>query len=309
MTGSACTLTREQEPSTVRRMQRNALKVLLIVAASGGCFHGRSEQDAAKSANRLDLAKDFLRKHELEAAKTEADRSLALNPNNDEAYVIRGLVSMVRAIDTERTLSIEACLTGLDAEATQKDLDDALKTAETDFGAAAKLSPDYGEAWSNRGVVANLLEDYEAAETYLKTALENPMRLFSPGLTRAHLGWALFHQNKFVEAAKELRQAVQFQPKMCVATYRLARVYFAREEWEKAAELFQTVSDDPSCGSQEASLFLMKTRMMQGLVDDARHARDTCLKSSRRSCIANQCRADGAALGETRTTASSTGKR
>src|SRR5512139_3000643 len=296
MTGSACTLTREQEPTTVRRMQRNTLKVLLIVAASG-CFHGRTEQDAAKSANRVDVAKDFLRKHELEAAQTESDRSLALNPQNDEAYVIRGLVQMVRAIDTQRTLEIEACLTGLDAEATQKDLDTFLKKADADFAVAAKLSPDYGEAWSNRGVVANLLENYEAAEKYLTTALENPMRLFSPGLTRAHLGWAMFHQRKFVEAAKELRQAVQFQPNMCVATYRLARVYFAREEWEKAAELFQTVSDDPSCGSQEASLFLMKTRMQQGLVEDARRARDACLKLSRQSCIANQCRADGAALG------------
>jgi Tfp pilus assembly protein PilF len=280
-------------------MQRNTLKVLLIVAAASGCFHGKSERDAARSATRLDLAKDFLRKHELEAAQTESDRSLALNPGNDEAYNVRGLVWLVRAIDTQRTLEIDACLTGLDAEATQQDLDTYLKKADADFAAAAKLSPDYGEAWSNRGVIANLLENYEAAERYLSTALENPMRLFSPGLTRAHLGWAKYHQHKFVDAAKELRQAVQFQPNMCVATYRLARVYFAREEWEKAAELFLTVSEDPSCGSQEASLFLMKTRMQQGLGEDARRARDVCLKSSRHSCIANQCRADGAALGPT----------
>jgi hypothetical protein len=84
---------------------------------------------------------------------------------------------------------------------------------------------------------------------------------------------------------------------MCVATYRLARVYFAREEWEKAAELFQVASDDPACGSQEASLYLMKTRMHQGLVNDARAARDACLKISSKSCIAAQCRADGGALG------------
>jgi Tfp pilus assembly protein PilF len=308
MTGSACTLTGVERATTVRGMHRNTLKVLLLVAGASGCFHGSTEKDAARSATRLDLAKDFLRKHELEAAQTESDRSLALNPQNDEAYVVRGLVWMVRAIDTQRTLEIEACLTGLDAEATQKDLDKFLAKADADFAAAAKLSPDYGEAWSNRGVVANLLENYEAAEKYLSTALENPMRLFSPGLTRAHLGWSMYHQRKYVEAAKELRQAVQFQPNMCVATYRLARVYFAREEWEKAAELFQTVSDDPSCGSQEASLFLMKTRMQQGLVEDARRARDVCLKASRQSCIANQCRADGAVLGPTAATASPTRK-
>ena len=276
-------------------MSRNAFG-LLVIFAMVGCQQ-RDDRDLAKSATRLDLAKDFLRKHQLEAAGTECNRALAFNPANDEAYNIRGLVAMVRALDIQRTLEIETCLTGVDAEVTQRDLDGLLRKADADFGEAARLAPDYGEAWSNRGVVHNLLEDHVAAAKYLAQALANPMRLESPGLTRAHLGWALFHETRYVDAAKELRQAVQVQPNMCVATYRLARVYFAREEWEKAAELFQITSDDPSCGSQEASLYLMKTRMQQGLVDDARRARDACLHISPKSCIASQCRADGGRLG------------
>ena len=276
-------------------MPRNALGLLVICALSACGLH--DDKDIAKSSTRLDLAKDFLRKHQLEAADTECNRALAFNPANDEAYNIRGLVAMVRALDTQRMLEIESCLTGVDAEVTQRDLDGLLRKADADFAAAAKISPEYGEALSNRGVVHNLLEDYPTAATLLDQALANPMRLDSPGLTRAHLGWALFHETKYVDAAKQLRQAVQFQPNMCVATYRLARVYFARQEWEKAAELFQTTSDDPACGSQEASLYLMKTRMQQGLFDDARRARDACLKISPKSCIASQCRAEGGALG------------
>lgn len=276
-------------------MLRNALGLLVILTLAG-CPQ-RDDRELAKSSTRLDLAKDFLRKHQLEAAETECNRALAFNPGNDEAYNVRGLVQMVRAIDTQRTLEVDSCLTGVDAEVTQRDLEGFLRKADSDFESAAKIAPDYGEAWANRGVVHNLLEDYGNAATYLSQALANPMRLESPGLARAHLGWALFHEAKYVEAAKELRQAVQFQPNMCVATYRLARVYFAREEWEKAAELFQTTSDDPACGSQEASLYLMKTRMQQGLVDDARRARDACLKISPKSCIASKCRADGGALG------------
>jgi Tfp pilus assembly protein PilF len=275
-------------------MGRNTLG-LLVICAVAGCGI-REDTDVAKSSTRLDLAKDFLRKHQLEAADTECNRALAFNPTNDEAYNVRGLIAMIRALDTQRTLEVDGCLTGVDAEATQRDLDSFLRKADTDFASAAKLSPEYGEAWSNRGVVRGLLEDYTAAAHYLTEALANPMRLDSPGLTRAHLGWALFHQSRYVDAAKELRQAVQFQPNMCVATYRLARVYFVREEWEKAAELFQTTSDDPACGSQEASLYLMKTRMQQGLVEDARRARDTCLKLSPKSCVASQCRAEGRAL-------------
>ncbi len=265
------------------------LAAVAVSAVAAGC-PGNIERDVAKSQTRLDLAKDFLRKNQLEGAEAESNRALALNPNNDEAYNIRGLVFIIRAVDTQRSLDIDGCLTGVDREATEKDLDANLSKADEDFARAVKLSPEFGEAWSNRGMVHNLLEDYPAAEQYLVKALENPMRLDAPGLTRAHLGWAMFHQQKYVDAAKELRQAVQFQPNMCVATYRLGRVYFAREEWDKAAELFQTVSDDPSCGSQEASLYLMKTRMQQGLVDDARRARDACLKLSQQSCVANACK-------------------
>jgi Tfp pilus assembly protein PilF len=275
----------------------------LIVLFVAGCGARHVERNAAKSSTRLDLAKDFLRKHELEAAETESNRAIALNPANDEAYLIRGLVYMVRAIDAMRILEVESCLTGLDAEAMQRDLDMSLRKADSSFEEATKVNPEFGEGWANRGVVHNLLEEYEQAASYFQKALENPMRLESPSLTRAHLGWTFYHQNKLVEAAKELRQAVQFQPNMCVATYRLARVYFARDEWEKAAELFQTASDDPSCGSQEASLYLMKTRMQQGLVDDARRARDACLKMSPRSCIASKCRADGGGLGPSTMTA------
>jgi len=271
---------------------------LLAIFALSACAQ-HDEHALAKSANRLDLAKDFLRKHELDAAENECNRAIALNQANDEAYVVRGLVSMIRALDTQRTMEIDSCLTGVDAEATHKDLETFLEKADQDFSRAAKVTPEYGEAWADRGIVHNLLEDYAAATTYLKTALENPQRLADPGLTRANLGWSFFHQQKLVEAAKELRQALQFQPKMCVATYRLARVYFARGEWEKAAEMFQTASDDPSCGSQEASYYLMKTRMQQGLASEAKEARDACLsrKASAQSCIAVQCRADGAALG------------
>lgn len=261
-----------------------------------GAFH--SDRDVAKSATRLDIAKDFLRKHQLEAAENECNRALALNPANDEAYLVRGLIAMLKTIDTQRSMEVESCLTGVDREATLRDLDTFLAKADLDFQRATAMAPDYGEAWANRGIVHNLQADYGSAANFLGKALEYPMRLENPALTRAHLGWALFHQKRYTDAAKELRQAKQFQPNMCVATYRLARVYFAREEWEKAAELFQTASEDPSCGSQEASYYLMKTRMQQGLAAEAKTARDVCLKLSPHSCIASQCRADGRALGQ-----------
>jgi tetratricopeptide (TPR) repeat protein len=247
--------------------------------------------------HRLDLCKDLLAKGQLESAKTECDKAIALDSSNDEAYNARGLIALLHAVNTERTLEVDQCLTGVDAEATHQDLDAQLHDADADFARATKVHPDYGEAWANRGVVHNLLGEYKTAEDELRTALDNPARLGAPGLTRANRGWAFFNDKKYVDAARELRQALQFQPNMCVANYRLGRVYFAREEWDKAADLFQTVSEDRSCGSQEASFYLMKARIAQGLVDDARAARDACLKLSPKSCIAASCIADGGSLG------------
>ena len=273
-------------------MGRNATGLLEILVMLAVCPNG-GEQSCEKSAKRLAIANDYLGKYDLEGAEGEANKAVAYCPGNDEAYVVRGLVSYIRASQAKKTMEIDNCLTGVDAEAMAKDVDTFLAKADQDFESAAKAAPDNGEAWANRGIVHNLLEDFPAAQDYLTKALENPMRLKDPALTRANLGWSLFHQNKLVEATKELLTVGQFQPKMCVANYRLGRVYFARQEWEKAAEKFVTVSDDPSCGLQESSYYLMKTQMQQGLVDNAKASQAACLKMSTKSCIATKCRAEG----------------
>ena len=48
---------------------------------------------------------------------------------------------------------------------------------------------------------------------YLGQALAHPQRLVNVGLVRAHLGWAYFQQRDHARAAKELRQAEQFNPR------------------------------------------------------------------------------------------------
>lgn len=257
-------------------------------AALAGC--PRPQGDAAKSETRLALARDFLVHNQLEAAETEANKAIAFLSTNEEAYNVRGLVHHFRAANAKSLMEIEACVTGIDGEALRADLDHELELAQRDFRKATALAPDYGEAWSNVGTVALLQDDPDAAKAAFEHALGNPARLMSPGLTRAHLGWVYFTQNNLVAAAKELRQAVQFQPGMCVATYRLGRVYFAREEWENAAEQFQEVSDQADCRSQEAALYLMKARLQQGLIDDAKVAQVTCVARAPKSCLAAQCR-------------------
>ncbi len=261
------------------------------IAMAGCAACTRPQGDPKKSETRLALARDFLIRDQFEAAEAEANKAIAYLPTNDEAYHVRGLVHFYRGMKAFVLVEIEDCLTGLDADALRTDMDAHLAKAEADLKKTVELAPDHGEAWSNRGVVSDLLGEPDQAVEHFTTALANQVRLVNPGLTRARLGWSYFHKGDHIAAAKELRQALQFQPRMCVATYWLGRVYFAREEWEKAAEQFQDVSDQAACRSQDAALYLMKARLEQGLPDDARRARDACLRLSPRSCAAAQCRA------------------
>lgn len=265
------------------------LAALAFLVSCARCGPHVSEGDIQKSERRLELAKEYLARMELEAAEAEAQKAIAYSGTNEEAYNVRGLVHYIRALNARRLIEVDDCLSGVQAEVFDREEDDELGKADADFAKAAKLAPDYGEAWANRGVVANLLGNHDDAIGFLTHALENPIRLVNPGLTRANLGWAYFLKDDYLRAAKELLTVKQFAPTECVPTYRLGRVYFARGEWENASQQFQQV--DPSCGLQEASFYLMMTRLEQGLADDARAAQGACLALSPKSCIAAQCKA------------------
>jgi Tfp pilus assembly protein PilF len=255
-----------------------------------GCPRG-GEADPKRSANRLELAKDFLKNQQLPQAEAEAEKALEYDADNVEAHSVLGLVDYLRALNNFKLLEIDDCLTGVDAEALRVELEGFLTSADKRFARAVQLKPEYGEGWANRGSVALLLEDFDDASKYLTQALGRPQTLLNIGLTRANLGWAYFHLGDDAQAAKELRQAEQFNPGMCVAKYRLGRVYFDRKEWNKALDQFQAVAQNKSCPIQEAHLYLLRTYGELGMNDKVAEAQSRCLEMAPKSCIAAQCRA------------------
>ena len=268
---------------------RNAFTFLVLSLVVAGCARGGAK-DPKRSANRVELAKDLLQRGQLEQAESEAKKAIDYDGSNVEAHNVLGLVDYMRAMQNHRLLEIDDCLTGVDAEALRAELDDFLTSADRHFGKAVDIKPEYGEAWANRGSVALLLEDYEPSAVDLERALAYPHALINIGLTRANLGWAYFHQRRHAKAAKELRQAEQFNPGMCVAKYRLGRVYFARKEWNKALEQFQAVANNKECPMQEAHLYLLKAYRALGLREQAPAAQSRCVEMAPKSCIAAQCR-------------------
>jgi type IV pilus assembly protein PilF len=257
---------------------------------SGGCGGPQGGQDQDRSQTRLELAKDFLRKGQLQAAETEAQKAVSLNERNEEAHYVLGLIDLMHANAAHRMTEIEECLNGIDAEVQETEAQTRLRDAETHLAQASSLAPDFGEAWANRGIIATLLDNYGAAITHFQRALTHPNRLENVAFVHAALGWAYFLQGDLVAATRDLLQASQLQPGMCLSTYRLGRVYFARKEWEKALGKFREVADKPQCPIQDAYLYLMKTQVELGSTDGLFDLGQSCVALAPRSCIAAQCR-------------------
>jgi Tfp pilus assembly protein PilF len=263
---------------------------LAAALAVSGCPRPGVAGDTKRANTRLELAKDYLGRGQLETAEGEAKKALEFDGDSIEAYNVLGLVDYLRAVRNFNLLEVDDCLTGVDAEALRQEMDEYLTRADRQFARAVEIDADYGEAWANRGLVAFHLDQYGAAVRYLSQALAHPQRLANIGLIRAHLGWAYFHQKDHARAAKELRQAEQFNRGMCVAKYRLGRVYFARREWNKALEQFQAISSDPGCPMQEAQLYLLKTYAALGMGAEQNGVQRRCVEMAPKSCVAAQCR-------------------
>lgn len=248
--------------------------------------------DPKRSDTHVNLAREHQRNGELEGARSELRKALAYDPKNEEAHNQLGLVWLELARRNTMLLEVNDCLTGIDAEAIRSEMTDALTRAREEFSAAIGADDEFGEGWANRGAAAMLLGEYAVAQADFQHALENPERLIDPGLTRSNLGWSYFLSEQWVPALKELRQSAQLNPGSCLANFRLGRVYFQRQEWDKAREHFVTSVADPECAKrlQESHLFLMKTDLQLGRIDDARTHQANCVRIGPKSCVAQQCR-------------------
>ncbi len=263
------------------------LGFVLLLAVPVSC--GTPTQNPKKSQTRLQLAKDFLSRQELASARQEASRALTYDSSNAEAHSILGLVDMMEALNNVRLLEVDNCLTGVDAEGLRDEMQTHLQAARASFARATNIDSGYSEAFANEASALALLDEYDRAIELNTKALGAPHRLLNLGLTRANLGWARFHIGDEVGAAKELRQALQFSPTMCVAKYRLGRVYFKREEWNKALVQFQAVVLDTRCGMQEAHLYLVKTMRQLSMTEPLPNAIVQCTALAPNSCIAAEC--------------------
>jgi tetratricopeptide (TPR) repeat protein len=248
-------------------------------------------RDSVRAQSRLELAKDLLYKGEIPGAEAEVRKALALDARSDEAHNVLGLIFVSRARANQQLMEKADCLSREDAAALRGESDEHMRAAEKEFEAATEISPEYGEAWENRGVVAMYFHDWDRAIELELKALANLERLDSAPLARANLGWAYFQKRDFVHAITELLQANQGRQYFCLGKFRLASVHFARKEWQDAADsLAPMFKDDKLCPPlQEAQYLGGQTFLRLHDRDAATRAFTSCVEMAPKSCQARDC--------------------
>lgn len=277
----------------MRHKWSNLLGFLLGASSTYHCLAGcGAARDTVRAQNRIDLANDLLHRGDTSGAEAEIKRALAYDPKNEEAENLYGLVFLVKAQQAEQLLESSDCLRGGDAESIRAEADENMRAAAAHFARASELAPDYGEAWQNRGVAAMHFHDWDKAIEYLNRALERQERLVSASLTRANLGWAYFHKQDLVRATAELLQANQGARYFCLGKFRLASVYFARKEYDQAADALKPIfGDDKLCPPlPEAQYLGGQTFLRLRERGAAERAFASCVQMAPKSCQARDCK-------------------
>ncbi|MFH0900783.1 MAG: hypothetical protein V2A73_09165 [Pseudomonadota bacterium] len=239
---------------------------------------------------RCDLAKDLLAKGEDVAAESEAKKAIALDPRNEEAAIILGLVYLYRANQNERLVEIDDCLEGSLADDLRERAADNMRNARKQFVRATELAPDFGEAWQNRAVVSMYFRDWDRAIQEGQQALSCSARLESEPLARANLGWAYHQKQDYSRAASELLQSVQRSPFFCLGSYRLAVVLYEKDEYQAAIDRLSPFMSDPRrCPLQEAFYTAGRASLRLHDSERARQTFATCVGMAPKSCQARRC--------------------
>jgi Tfp pilus assembly protein PilF len=282
----------------VRPKHRNLLDIFLVTLflTQAGATCG-TRRDTPRSRNRVDLAKDYLGKGELEAAETEVKKAVGFDAENEDAYNVWGLIYVVRANNATNLYQVHDCIEGVERDALASEADDNMRLAAEKFDQAIKLGADFGEAYQNRAVVAMHFKDWDRAIELERQALGYPERLDprSIQVARANLGWAQFQKGNAVQAVKELLQASTPNSGgyFFLGNYRLAEIFYRNEELDRAAERLRPLIEDPEVAKQNP---IVEAQFLAGMVylrkqdhETARKLFEKCKEMAPKSCQARQC--------------------
>jgi Tfp pilus assembly protein PilF len=261
----------------------------MLAWSPAACGPAQTRVNPDASYKRFLLGADYFQKGLIEPALEELLKAVELNPDNADAHNLLGLVFLRKAEEAEELATRNQCLRGEELRLAKQDMDAQFAKALAQFEKAIALKKDYSEARNNLAVVYIHFGRYDDAIAIETAALGNII-YHEPFAAEGNLGLAYLEKHDFARAAKELRQALFEQPKFCVGRYRLAKVYYEMQDWQRASDEIEQVVGDKACPIQEAYNLAGLVALRRQDRDKARQMFDRCVELAPKSCLAGECK-------------------
>ncbi len=252
--------------------------ITTMVTMGASCGQRVTDAERRQANNRARLAASMMLEGELASALREARQSVELDPT---------------CIDCRLTL------------ATVYAARDELPRAEEEYREVLRRDPGNPFAQNNLASVYMNMGRPTDAIPLAREASENE-DYTGRHLAFYNLGWALLEQEEYAPALEALGRALREVPRMCVAHFRIAEVYFRQRQFEQAfshlehaieeqEEPYESpTSEQPrhrNCSEMaDAQHLLGLTLLALGNDEEAREAFQRCLEiATARSTLGRRC--------------------
>lgn len=262
---------------------------MAVLTLLANCGPAATRVDPDASEKRFLLGADYFKKGYVGPALEELLKAVELNPDNADAHNLLGLVFLRKGAEAEELSTRNQCLKGEELRLEKQEADAQFKKAQEQFEKAVTLKPDFSEARNNLAVVMIHFGRYDEAVQLEEKALSNIIYR-EPFAAQGNLGQAYLEKHDLARAAKALRQAVFEQPKFCVGRYRLAKVYYESQEWDRAWEEIDQVTSDKACPIQEAFQLAGLVALRRNDRERAQQLFARCVELAPKSCLASECK-------------------
>jgi type IV pilus assembly protein PilF len=261
----------------------------MLAWSPAACGPAPTRVNPDASYKRYLLGADYFNKGMVEPALEELLKAVELNPDNADAHNMLGLVFLRKGAEAEELSTRNQCLKGEELRLEKQEMDGHFKKAAEQFEKAIGLKKDFSEARNNLAVVYIHFGRYDDAIQLETQALGNIIYR-DPFAAEGNLGLAYLEKHDYARAAKELRQALFEQPKFCVGRYRLAKVYYEMQDWQRASDEIDQVVTDKACPIQEAYNLAGLVALRREERDKAKQMFARCVDLAPRSCLASECK-------------------
>lgn len=247
-----------------------ALATALLLGACGAAV---SQEQVQHSEREYQLGVGLWGEHNAAGAFEHLLAAIEADPDNAEAHHFLGNLFWIVRHDYEHA---------------EHHFLEALRAHEVAPGPSGLPA----DVKNSLGVLYVHAHRYEDATRVLREAASDLMNRH-PALSWTNLGWAYHEADQDEQAIEALTQAIQLEPQLCLAWYRLAQVRAAHEEWEEALESLDhtlEVENDTCNRLQVAWRLRGEIRARMGRRDEAIEDLERCVELSTDTEDGRACR-------------------